>query len=91
MCFTKQFKQHVQFLHALALLSVYVTKTAQRKSTFFTKHTQPMKTAVQGTRTKLSQTKQEELEQGDWSFDQDRNSVSSTFPKGLYGSHLVYL
>lgn len=58
---------------------------------FFTKHTQPMKTAVQGTRTKLSQTKQEELEQGDWSFDQDRNSVSSTFPKGLYGSHLVYL
>lgn len=41
--FTKQFKQNVQFLHAVALLSIHITKIVQRKSTFFTEHTHLLK------------------------------------------------
>lgn len=44
--YTKQLKQIVQFLHAVALLSIYVTKIVQRKSPFFTEHTHLLKTKL---------------------------------------------
>lgn len=44
MYFTKQLKQNVQFLHAVALLSIYVTKIVQRKPTFLAEHTNLLKT-----------------------------------------------
>lgn len=45
-CFTKQLKQNVQFLHAVALLSIYITKIVKRIPTFFTEHRNLLKTKL---------------------------------------------
>lgn len=47
--FKKQLKQNVQFLHAVALLSIYATKKIQRKSTFFNDYKSVENKAIQGT------------------------------------------